>query len=69
MTFTRRFGFYWPRSLIGAAAFLGVIAFMLNVWVAVDHRSHSVSDTLYGVFPFWAGAFLLYDWLGRSTTR
>ena len=30
----------------------GVWVFCTQVFVAVQRRSHSVSDTLYGVFPF-----------------
>ena len=39
------------------------IAFCINVFVAVDRNSHSSSDTLYGIFPFWVPAFLLWLWI------
>ena len=64
--FAHRFGIYWPRSIAGAIVFAGMSACMLNTFVAIDRHSHSVSDTLYGIFPFWACAFLLYDWLART---
>ena len=41
--------------------------FLLTVFTAVDRRSHSVSDTLYGVFPFVVCTFLLLDWIGRRS--
>jgi hypothetical protein len=34
----------------------------------VDRHSHSVSDTLYGVFPFFVCCFLLVDWVGARTS-
>jgi hypothetical protein len=31
----------------------------------VDRHSHSVSDTLYGIYPFFVATFLLLDWIAR----
>jgi hypothetical protein len=59
--------FHLPVSVPGAIATLFALAFAVQVFVAVDRKSHSVSDTLYGVFPFWACAFLLFDWLAGRT--
>lgn len=64
--FIRRFGVMWPRSIKGAVLFVGLLAFMANTFVAIDRDSHSVSDTLYGIFPFWGCAFLLYQWLAGA---
>jgi len=44
---------------------IAAILFMAHVFLAVDGRSHSASDTLYGVFPYWGVTFLLWDWIGR----
>ncbi len=44
------------------------LAFCVNVFIAIDRHSHSVSDTLYGVFPFFTCTFLLLDWLARNTS-
>ena len=64
----RRVGwFFIPASLPGAIVFLLAVAFCVNVFVAIDRHSHSVSDTLYGVFPFFVCTFLLIDWVARST--
>jgi hypothetical protein len=35
--------------------------------MAIDRHSHSTSDTIYGIFPFWACAFLLCDWIAGRT--
>ena len=40
-----------------------------TVFKAVDRHSHSVSDTLYGVFPFFVCTFLLFDWIGGKTSE
>ena len=67
--FKRLGWFYLPVSVPGAIIALAVLAFCLQVFLAVDHKSHSVSDTLYGVFPFFACAFLLFDWIAARTSR
>ena len=58
---------YWPIALPGFVATLLFLAFAVQLFVAVDRKSHSASDTLHGVFPFWACGFLLLDWLGNRT--
>jgi hypothetical protein len=66
----KRFGwFYLPISAQGTLIVLVAVGFCVNVFLAIDRHSHSVSDTLYGVFPFFACAFLLVDWIARSTSR
>jgi len=66
----KRFGwFYLPISTQGILIVLAAVGFCVNVFLAIDRHSHSVSDTLYGVFPFFACAFLLVDWIARSTSR
>jgi hypothetical protein len=66
----KRFGwFHVPISIPGAIAVLLALLFCLTVFRAVDRHSHSVSDTLYGVFPFFACAFLLLDWIGARTSE
>ncbi len=68
--FKRMGWFYLPVSLPGALVWLVASVFCFTVFVAVDRRSHSVSDTLYGIFPFFACTFLLVDWVaGRSSDK
>jgi hypothetical protein len=65
----KRWGwFYAPISLGGIAAYILAVLFCVTVFRAIDRHSHSVSDTLYGVFPFCICTFLLLDWLGRKTS-
>jgi len=66
----KRWGwFYLPVSLPGVVIALAALAFCAQVFLAVDRKSHSVSDTLYGVFPFFACTFLLFDWMAGRTSR
>lgn len=43
--------------------------FCVQVFVAIDRRSHSVSDTLYGIFPFVVPCLMLVNWLASKTSR
>ena len=60
---------YLPASVPGGFICLAMAGFCLQVFLAVDRKSHSVSDTLYGVFPFFTCAFLLFDWIGARTSN
>ena len=60
--------FYLPVSVTGIIIALSALAFCVQVFLAVDRHSHSVSDTLYGIFPFFACAFLLFDWIAARTS-
>jgi len=67
--FFRRVGwFYAPVSLGGFILAFLATAFCVSVFLAVDRHSHSASDTLYGVFPFFACTFLLLDWVASRTS-
>ena len=66
--FKRLGWFYLPVSPPGVVIALAALAFCAQVFFAVDRKSHSVSDTLFGVFPFYACAFLLFDWLAGRTS-
>lgn len=64
----KRFGwFFLPVSIPGAIVCVAVLAFCAQVFLAVDRHSHSASDTLYGVFPYFACCFFLVDWIGART--
>jgi len=66
----KRWGwFYRPISWQGVAIVAAGSLFCAQVFWAVDRKSHSASDTLYGIFPFFACSFLLLDWIAARTTR
>ncbi len=58
--------FYVPASVPGGIVSVLALLFCLTVFRAVDRHSHSASDTLYGVFPFFVCSFLLVDWIGAG---
>lgn len=65
----KKFGWvYLPVNIPGFLVAAVFLAFCLQVFVVIDRHSHSVSDTLYGVFPYIAPAFLLYLWVGSETS-
>ena len=66
--FTRVGWIYLPSSAIGFVIVILAAAFCATVFAAVDRHSHSVSDTLYGVYPFFVSTFLLVDWIARRAS-
>jgi hypothetical protein len=67
--FRRAGSLYRPVTFAGVLVTLLPLAFCANVFIAVDHRSHSVSDTLYGCYPFFVSTFLLWAWLADRTSE
>ncbi len=63
--FTRVGWLYLPCSVGGFVLYLLAGGFCATVFVAVDRHSHSVSDTFYGIYPFFVTTFLLLDWIAR----
>ena len=61
--------FYVPISVPGVVLGLIALAFCVQVFVAIDRHSHSVSDTLYGIFPYFACCFLLLNWIASNTSQ
>ncbi|HZU13317.1 MAG TPA: hypothetical protein VFB58_10800 [Chloroflexota bacterium] len=59
---------YLPVSWQGMTLTVLLIAFWVNVFLAVDRHSHSASDTLYGIFPYVASSFLLGVWIAYRTS-
>ena len=58
-----------PATVLGWIITLAALAFAVQVFWAIDHRSHSVTDTLYGIYPFWGVTFLGWDWLARRLSN
>ena len=50
----------------GFIVVIGLLAFCVHIFVFIDRTSHSVSDTLYGIFPFVVPAFLVYIWIAKE---
>jgi drug/metabolite transporter (DMT)-like permease len=58
-----------PVSWQGWTAAVLTAMFCVQVFAAVDRHSHSVSDTLYGVFPFFVPALSLLEWVATHTSQ
>ena len=70
MPWFRRSGwFYVPVSVPGVIVTVGALAFCVQVFWIVDSNSHSVTDTLYGVYPFIIPTLLLLDWVAGRTSE
>jgi drug/metabolite transporter (DMT)-like permease len=54
----------WPGFVVVLLAAI----FCVQVFLAVDRTSHSVSDTLYGVFPFFVPCLMLLYWIASKTS-
>lgn len=66
----RRYGWiYIPVSFAGVIISLLAIGFCVTVFIAVDRNSHSVSDTLYGIFPYFVSAFTILFWIAANTSK
>ena len=46
---------------------LAAVAFCVQVFWAIDRHSHSVTDTLYGIYPFWLPTLLALAWIADRT--
>jgi hypothetical protein len=66
----KRWGWlYQPVSWQGMAVLVLAVAFCVTVFTAIDRHSHSASDTLYGIFPYFACCFLLVNWVAANTAK
>ena len=60
---------YRPVSVAGVVVVVLALIFCAQVFVAVDRHSHSVSDTLYGVFPYVVPCLMLLNWVASKTAE
>jgi hypothetical protein len=56
-----------PVSIMGWLATALALAFCVHIFLFVDSRAHSVTDTLYGIFPYWAPTLLGLAWIADRT--
>lgn len=60
---------YYPISWQGILATSLVVLFNIQVFLAIDSKSHSVSDTLYGIFPYLIGSLVILFWIASKTSK
>ena len=69
MRWFKPFGFiFYPMSIAGWIVTLLALAFCGHIFLFIEDKSHSVSDTFYGVFPYWAPIFLTWIWIANRTS-
>jgi len=65
----KRWGwFYLPVHVLGYVTTLAALAFVVQVFLAIDRNSHSVTDTLYHFYAYAAPTFLGLMWIGSRTS-
>lgn len=60
---------YLPVSGAGWLVVVLTLLFCANTFLAIDRHSHSVSDTLYGIFPYWVPALGILNWIAGRTSE
>lgn len=60
---------YQPISIFGWLIAIVTILLCVQVFIAVDARSHSVSDTFYGVFPYIVAYLVVAGWIVSNTSK
>ncbi len=60
---------YLPASWQGVVVVMLALGFTVQVFLAVDRNSHSASDTLFGVFPFFVSCWAVAYWVAAKTSR
>jgi hypothetical protein len=60
---------YRPISWQGGVLILLTLLFCVQVYLAVNRHSHSASDTLYGVFPYFVPCLTVLHWIASKTSR
>ena len=69
-TWFREWGWlYYPITWQGIVLVVLIAAFCIQVFLAVDRHSHSVSDTLYGIFPYVVPSLLVLNWIASKTSE
>ena len=57
---------FLPVSALGIILYALVLIFCFTVFRAIDLHSHSVSDTLYGIFPYVVGSLTVLFWIASN---
>jgi hypothetical protein len=57
-----------PITWQGFTLVAGCLIFCVHVFMALDRHSHSVSDTLYRIFPYVVPALIVLEWAASKTS-
>lgn len=59
-------GSYLPNSWQGWLTYVPFIYFLIITFMAVDRSSHSVSDTVINLFPYWVSGAVVMTWIASK---
>ncbi len=59
---------YRPVSSVGWMLVLLTLVFCGKAFITVDRLTHSVSDTLYSIYPYVVPSLMLLNWLASKTS-
>jgi len=59
---------YLPVSWQGWVTYIPYATYLVLVFMAVDRRSRSVSDTVFDIFPQWVAATVVMHWFASHTS-
>ena len=62
-------GSYLPCSWQGRLLYLPYLYWLVITFLAVDRNSHSVSDTLIGIVPYWVSGAVIMHWLASRKSK
>ena len=69
MTWFKPWGWiYRPVSWQGVLLVILTLIFCAQVFVAIDRNSHSVSDTFYGIFPYFVSSLGILNWIANKSS-
>jgi hypothetical protein len=58
---------FYPCSVMGWLFTLAALVFCAHIFLFVDARSHSVTDTLYDIYPYWLPTLVALGWIADRT--
>jgi len=67
--FSKRPWYYKPVSIGGWVITLLTLTACIWVFIVMDSHSHSVSDTLIGIFPYIIGFIVVASWIASNTSK
>ncbi len=68
-SFNKNKWFYYPINLFGYLISLILLIFIIQIFIIIDLKSHSGSDTLYGFFPYLISTLVIYWWIASRLSR
>ena len=60
---------YRPVTTAGGVVTIVLALFCVHIVLVANARAHSVSDLIYGVFPYLVPTFLVWIWITGNTSK